>query len=45
MRNPWETWDMTSLYLWRKKEIPKKTTYKRTSKSGNGINRIRDTRQ
>ena len=40
MRNPRETWDITSSYLGRKKEISQKKKYQRTSQSGNEMNKI-----
>ena len=44
MRNPRETCDVTSSCLGRKKEISQKTTDKRTSQSGNGVNKMVKTR-
>ena len=40
MRNPRETWDMTSSYLGRKKEIPQKTIDQRTRQPGNGMDKM-----
>ena len=44
MRNPSETWDMTSSYLGRNKDISQKKKDQRTSKSGNGMNKMMKTR-
>ena len=45
MMNPRETWGVLSSNLGRKKEIPHKTTYQRTSHSGNGMSKIMKTRK